>query len=350
MSIRLSRSLLLLILFFALVVHCSAGAAPQDSSSRSAVTGGNVYPDAPSFAAELQRIGNAIAKEKETPTGIAALRETLPAHWEITTAEHAYTLSAEPLRTLLGDAEKEKNPQKFAVKTTEAAEWAFDLANQFNACAGAKANNAPSARPALERILSRWEFGSAHGPTKWDLFRQRVSRWIGDLVVSLFRQIFRQVGRHPIGANILFWFIVVAVVLWLAMTLFRFWSRRTAMEELQAPDSVAFARTWQEWVHAARDAATHGDFREAIHSAYWAGISYLEASEVVRKDRTRTPREYVRLVSTSTQFVASGRKTREALSSLTTVLEQVWYGRRAASNQDFANAMQNVEALGCQLQ
>jgi hypothetical protein len=58
----------------------------------------------------------------------------------------------------------------------------------------------------------------------------------------------------------------------------------------------------------------------------------------------------MRLVSNSTQLVASGRKTREALSALTLVLEQVWYGRRPASNQDFANAMQSVEALGCQLQ
>jgi hypothetical protein len=151
------------------------------------------------------------------------------------------------------------------------------------------------------------------------------------------------------GASILFWLIVIAVVVWLAVALFRYWTRRAALEELQAPDSVAFVRTWQEWIHAAREAATLGDFREAVHSTYWAGISYLEDSEVVRKDRTRTPREYMRLVSNSTQLVTSGRKTREALSVLTLVLEQVWYGRRPASNQDFRNAMQSVEALGCQL-
>jgi hypothetical protein len=32
------------------------------------------------------------------------------------------------------------------------------------------------------------------------------------------------------------------------------------------------------------------------------------------------------------------------------VLEQVWYGGRRASSQDFANALESVEALGCQLQ
>ncbi len=326
-------------------MRCSVGAAQQDSSGSTAASG-NVYANAQTFAAELQRIGNAIAKQKGTPSGLAALRQNLPSAWEISTVERRYTLSAEPLRSLLGDAEKEKNPEKLAAKAMEAADWAFDLANQINAYAGAQTHNAPSARPALERILSRREFGAVQGPTKWDLLRQRINRWIEDLLLRFFGQI----GRHPMGAKVLFWLIVIAVVLWLAVVLFRYWTRRTALEELQAPDSVTFVRTWQEWVHAAREAATRGDFRDAIHSAYWAGISYLEESEAVRKDRSRTPREYVRLVSTSTQFVASGRKTREALSSLTTVLEQVWYGRRAASNQDFASAMQNVEALGCQLQ
>jgi hypothetical protein len=152
------------------------------------------------------------------------------------------------------------------------------------------------------------------------------------------------------GATILFWLIVVAVVVWLALVLFRYWTRRTVLDELQAPDSVAYVRTWQEWIQAAREGATRGDFREAVHSTYWAGISYLEDSELVRKDRTRTPREYMRLVSNSTQLVATGRKTREALSTLTVVLEQVWYGRRPANHQDFAQALQSVEALGCQLQ
>ena len=346
MPIRLSRSLLLLlVLLFASFMRCSVGAAQQDSSESTAARG-NVYANAQTFAAELQRIGNAIAKQKGTPSGLAALRQNLPSAWEISTVERRYTVSAEPLRSLLGDAEKEKNPEKLAAKAREAADWAFDLANQINGYAGAQTHNAPSARPALERILSRREFGAVQGPTKWDLLRQRINRWIEDLLLRFFGQI----GRHPMGAKVLFWLLVIAVVLWLAVALFRYWTRRTALEELQAPDSVTFVRTWQEWVHAAREAATRGDFRDAIHSAYWAGISYLEESEAVRKDRSRTPREYVRLVSTSTQFVASGRKTREALSSLTTVLEQVWYGRRAASNQDFASAMQNVEALGCQLQ
>jgi len=346
MPIRLSCFLpLLLLLFLGAVVHCPAGAAQQDSSRHARATG-NVYSDAAPFAAELQRIGSAIAKEKANVNGLGFLRKNLPAGWEISTSERRYLVSAEPLRGLLGNAEREKNVEKAAAKAKEAADWAFDLANQVNAYAGARAYSTPGARAELDRILSRREFGSVQGPTRWDLLRQRINRWIEKLILRFFERM----GRHPVSARILLWSMVVATVVWLAVTLFRYWTRRAALEALQAPDSVAFVRTWQEWIHAAREAAAQGDFREAIHSTYWAGISYLEDSEVVRKDRARTPREYVRLVSNSTPFAVSRRGTREALSALTLALEQVWYGRQAASSEDFKHAMRQVEALGCQLQ
>lgn len=336
---------LILVLFFGFAAH-DAAAAPRQAAASPEVSGNNVYPNASSFAAELQRIGIAIEKEKANPAGLAAVRKELPSHWEVTAGDHRYNLSADPLSGLLLAAEGGKKAKNIADKAGEAAEWAFDLANQAKAYAEQQTGGDSSARPVLQRILSRREFGGVKGPSSWELLRQRVIRWIE----SLLLRILGQIGRYPMGATILFWLIIVAVVVWLAVVLFRYWTRRAALDELQAPDSVTYIRTWQEWIQAAREAAARGDFREAVHSTYWAGISYLEDSELVRKDRTRTPRDYMRLVSNSTQLVATGRKTREALSALTVVLEQVWYGRRPANNQDFAQALQSVEALGCQLQ
>jgi hypothetical protein len=346
MPLSLNRLLrFLLVVFFVPAASGAPGASPQNTSPPGAASDA-VYPDAASFAAELQRIGQAIEKEKAAPANLAAVRQKLPPQWKISTTEANYSLSAEPLRSLLRDAEKEKDPKKIAAKVAEASYWALDLSNQLKTYADAQTRTATNARPALEQILSRREFGSVHAPSQWDLFRQRVSRWIAEML----SRVFRQLERYPIGAKILLWSILLAVVVWLAVVLFRYWTRRTVLEQLQTPDSVAFVRTWQEWVHAAREAAARGDFREAVHSTYWGGISYLEDNQVVRKDRSRTPREYMRLVSNATQLATSGRKTREALAALTQVLEQVWYGRRPASNQDFASAMQSVEALGCQLQ
>lgn len=344
MPIRFKRSLCaIFFLFFGLAVGDAAGTAPQNSDA-SLVGGSSVYSDAPSFAAELRRIGTAIEKKKADPAGLTALRKNLPSHWELNASEHHYYISAEPLNGLLRSAEAGKKARTIAAE--DAAQWAFDLASQVNASAAPPNGGDTDVKATLDRILSRREFGAVKGPSAWDLFRQRVIQEIARLLGSVFQQI----GRYPMAAKALFWLVILAVVVWLALVLFRYWTRRAALEELQAPGAVAYIRTWQEWIQAAREAATRGDFREAVHSAYWAGISYLEDCEVVRKDRTRTPREYVRLVSNATQLAASGRKTREALSSLTIVLEQVWYGRRPASNQDFANALQSVEALGCQLQ
>ncbi len=343
MSIRSKRFARAVVFLFGVV---AASGAPRQDSALPAVGGSNVYPDATSFAGELRRVGNAIAKEKANPSGLAVLRRNLPSHWEITTSEQRYTLSAEPLNDLLRDAERGKNAKAISAKAEEAAQWAFDLANQAKAYVQSPPDGGMNVRTSLQKILSRREFGGAEAPSRMELFRRRVIREIERLLVRLIESI----GRYPIGARIFFWAILVAGVVWLAVMLFRYWTRRAALEELLAPESVAYIRTWQEWIQAAREAASRGDFREAVHSAYWAGISSLEDNQMLRKDRTRTPREYMRLVSKSTQLVATGRKTREALSALTVILEQVWYGRRPANNQDYAQALQSVEALGCHLQ
>jgi len=84
------------------------------------------------------------------------------------------------------------------------------------------------------------------------------------------------------GATILFWAVVFAAVVWVAMALFAIGRAARALEELQAPDAVAFVRTWQEWIHACpRGRHERRLPRKAVHSAYWAGICYLEDSEVV---------------------------------------------------------------------
>lgn len=336
---------LFLVLLFLPAMRGAAGRTWPDSVSPAAA-GANVYSGASLFGAELERIGNAIKTEKANPAGLAALGKDLPSHWEVITGEDRYYLSSEPVSALLRDAENAKDAKGVAAKAGEAADWAFDLARQVKAYGGAQTGTVPGARAALERILSRREFGAVKGPSSLDLFKRRVSRWI----LKVLSGVFRQIGKYPMGATFLFWLIIAAAVVWLAVVLFRYWTRRATLDELEGLESVTYARTWQEWMQAAREAAGRGDFREAVHSAYWAGISFLEVNEVVRKDRTRTPREYMRLVSNSTQFVATGRKTREALSALTVVLEQVWYGRRPASDQDYLNALQSVEALGCQLQ
>src|ERR1700674_1912475 len=111
---------LLLVLLFVPVPRCGARAAQRNFVPPEAATG-NVYPDASSFAAELHRLNDAIGKQNVTPEELAFVRRGLPSRWEVGTPENHYSVSTEPLRSILGDPEMEKNSSKLAAKATEAA-------------------------------------------------------------------------------------------------------------------------------------------------------------------------------------------------------------------------------------
>jgi hypothetical protein len=168
----------------------------------------------------------------------------------------------------------------------------------------------------------------------------------------MLNRLFENIGRHPLGAKLLFWLILFAVVGWLAMMLVRFWLGRGRLDELRSIGEVAFARSWQEWIRAAREAAARGDFREAVHSVYWAGIAHLEDDGTISRDRTRTPREHLQLVAEAATAAAAPQvsRQRDSLAALTSLFERVWYGRGQADARDFETSMQQAEGLGCDLQ
>jgi hypothetical protein len=204
----------------------------------------------------------------------------------------------------------------------------------------------PSARGKLEEILHRHEFGAVRPPNAWDLLRQKINEWL----LHLLRGILNRLEGHPMGVKMLFWIVVLGVTSWIALMLFRFWNESARRDEIVAIDSVAAHRSWQEWIRAAREAAAHGDFREAVHSVYWAGIVNLEDSGVIEPDRTRTPREYLRAVAESSgDAPAPSAKLRAPLAALTSRLERVWYGLRPAGAEDFQECMERVQELGCRL-
>src|SRR5258708_15847543 len=202
---------------FAPVWCCEARAAQQNSVLPAAGTG-NVFHEASSCAPELNRLNDAIGKQNVTPEELAFVRRGLPSRWEVGTLESHYCVPREPLRALLGDPEMQTSSSNLAAKATEAACWVRDLTNQVEGYAGAQAHNTADARPALERILSQREFGSVHGPTSWDLFRQRVNKWIRNLLLRLLGR----VARHPMGATVLSCAALIPAVLWLPTRPFPF--------------------------------------------------------------------------------------------------------------------------------
>jgi hypothetical protein len=303
--------------------------------------------DAASFAGEMRRLGTAIEERSSNAKDLEAIQNTLPPSWKIDTAEAHYEFSSEPLRELLecNNCDAAARKSRFG----QAKSWTDAIALQLDGYAAHGGFSAPDARAALDQILKRREFGAVRPPSQWDLLRERINAWL----MRTLGRLFENIGRHPLGAKLLFWLILFAVVGWLAMMLVRFWLGRARMDELRSVGEVAFARSWQEWIRAAREAAARGDFREAVHSVYWAGIAHLEDDGTISRDRTRTPREHLQLVAKAVAEAAAApqmSRQRDSLAALTALFERVWYGRSHADARDFDASMKQAEGLGCDLQ
>lgn len=290
--------------------------------------------DTASFVAELHRLTGVLKKNPST-NEMAALRDSLPRTWTVSTPERTYSISSEPLRN-----------QLTSLSAPKALVWVNHLAAEVQASSFPQTAS-PQARAELDRILARPEFAAVRPPSAWDQFRQRIAVWVAQMLLWLFSGL----DRHPIGGKILFWLILLGVVGCIAVGLFRFLTNRDRIAVLAPSVSPLASRAWQEWLRASREAAGRGDFREAVHSAYWAGIARLEDAGILPKDRTKTPREYLRLVADPHPGeLAPPLARREPLAALTSRLERVWYANRGAGPEDFQDSLRQLETLGCPLE
>ena len=308
--------------------------------------------DPAAFAAELRALEAKLLGGNGTANEILALRRRLPASWIVETSERRYEISSAPLRDLLDRAGRDDAHRKEILE--QAGMWAENAATQAEGYvaseSAASSSSDATARAKLEQILKRREFSPAGPPSAWDQLRQKIGQW----VLRMFEKLFGSMARHPIESKLLFWLIIFGVVCWLVTMLVRFWTGRGRNIALQSIGTIAAHRSWQEWIRGAQDAAARGEFREAIHLLYWAGITRLEDLSILTVDHTRTPREQLWLLSnpakSGTLMTASATPAQHApMLGLTTQLERVWYGRRPASVEDFRECLKHVEDLGCRL-
>lgn len=196
-------------------------------------------------------------------------------------------------------------------------------------------NDPKVARARLDQILARSEFHQIHGPTWWDRLQYRILAWILRLLSRFFG-----VSAAPTAGRVLVWTLVGCAVLALAYLVFRA-IRASARQENAIPQIAAgSSKTWRAWIAEAQAASAQGRWRDAVHLAYWAGISFLEERGAWRPDKARTPREYLRLLPGES---AHG----PALSALTRKLEVTWYGNEPAGPQTFSETVALLEDLGC---
>lgn len=207
-----------------------------------------------------------------------------------------------------------------------------------------------ASRTTLNSILAQPEF-VGHGPKwKWfDWLNKKLQGyltglrdWLGDVIQSIFDILGRLFGWTAIptvGKVIVYGLCGVALAALLYLV-YRNIFKGQDLDEVVPRNLPVSAKEWSIWLTEARAAAARGEWRDAIHLAYWAGISFLERQGLWKPDRARTPREYLRLLSGESEH-------RQTLIALTRIFELAWYAKRDASEQTFSQTLDQLEKLGC---
>jgi len=208
--------------------------------------------------------------------------------------------------------------------------------------AGAAAFDRPSEdsstrRSKLAEILARREFRHMQAPSLLDLVLNKVLQWLARILGR-----FLKIGSSTVTPLHIFIYSLIgaALVLMAVWTIRRLRRGEESPEQREIIPFAPSARGWRAWLGDARSLAAKQDWRNAIHMAYWAGISFLEEHGAWRPNRARTPREYLRLVNPRTAQHAP-------LAALTRKFEFVWYGAHEAVESDFQETLRQLETLGC---
>jgi hypothetical protein len=282
------------------------------------------------YIAELDHLSSFVDQAGHDSGAAQHSIEELRGGWTVNTSNGSFNFSTSWLVSQFEKLENNPNP---AVREQLLARIA---AMKTDALAFQQpAPDVSSSRAALQKILARPEFHQVHGPTWLDRLQYKISEWLYQLLSKFVGS-----SSVPMIGRSLVWALVVLAVLALAWLVYREVKRNARVEGL-IPDVVPVsAKTWAAWLREAQAAATSGNWRDAVHLAFWAGISFLEANEMWRPDAARTPREYLRLLP-------AGSEHRPALSTLTRQFEVTWYGYQPAGPESFAETLNQLEKLGC---
>jgi len=314
---RFSRIPTALLLLSCLCLSAAAGAAEPGILSVA------------EYTAELERLSTLASQVHDDSHAVDAALEDLRGDWKVESDGQVFDVNK---AGVVDQFEKlKKNPDG-------------DARNLLERLAAMKADaqafqqpplDSSGSRAALNRILARSEFHQVHGPTWFDRLKMKIVSWILRLLTVTFGS-----SSAPVVGRILVWTLVAIAVLALAWFIYREMKRNARLETIMPEVLPVSAKQWRVWLEEAQAAAAKGLWRDAVHLAYWGGISFLEESGMWRPDQARTPREYLRLLPADSQH-------RTALSTLTRQLEVTWYGNQPAGSETFADTLTRLEEMGC---
>ncbi len=279
----------------------------------------------PEYRAELDRLLSATQQLGSSGTPTPQPLHDLPQSWHVRAGQREFEISTEGLRRDVRRYENEKNVTTASAVRARLQSLRDDLDGFDKPPSDVSAN-----RNELSSILARPEFRDVQGPTWLDRFKQRLLEFIFRLLQRLFRS-----TAIPTISKFFVYGLMALAVLALGYFAYRNLWQGSEFEGVVPAHLPVSAKEWSLWLSEARAAAAKHEWRDAIHLSYWAGISFLERQGMWKPDRARTPREYLRLLSSTSEH-------RETLTALTRIFELAWYAKRGASETNlFANSTRN---------
>ena len=309
-----------------LMAFCSSGLAQNQNNQQASSTEGQL--DLPSYQRELAHISDV----SKNPKQIAELRSSLPDTWVVKNGDRTYSVPTKQISAALRQIEHD--PKSSIAAQLEARLGEMQRQAEQLAAPGS-AVDAAKAEPKLQSILDRSEFQSDSGPSLWDMIRARISRWIFEQLVRLLR--FLHLSERT--GNTIAWSVIFLAIVLVFYVIYRWLTKSTKTVSFHA-EVEAVASDARAWLQEALSAADRGDYREAIHCAYWASLAHLEDIRILPRDRARTPRESLRLLD-------QHPKEQGLLQSVTRSFELIWYGFRPVSAAEWAETKEQLEEMGC---
>lgn len=283
------------------------------------------------YRQHLRDLSSKVEPLKDHPEQLNQTVADLPDHVAVTSGSSTYSLNYDWLKHDLKDFQQANAKRQATI--IDNIRQHFQLLEE-ECAAFENAPGGPDDRARLHEILSRREFRRVHGPTAGEIFLQKILRWIDRLLNPTGGK-----GVSPIKVAI-YVIVGVAVIMLVIWTKRRFdFPRQQALPREIVPFAPS-ARGWRTWLAEARQYAQQQDWRNSVHFAYWAAVSFLEEHGAWKPDRARTPREYL-------EFLTPINSAYPTMAALTRRFEVIWYGHQDAHEKDFQDALGQLEKLGC---
>lgn len=284
----------------------------------------------PQYITELKGVQKVLEVEKPNSDQLEQVVSAFPETWLVQTNGHSFTVST---GAIADEIVHYRADDRDTQSINEARQTVGLLLANAISMTGGQADQGERAR--LDEILARSEFRRATGESWWDRLKEKAQQFLLHMLANMISS-----SSFPVVSRILIWLLVGAAGVLLAFWVARNYLKSGTYTILSGIPGVISEKPWRDWQAEANAAAEQGQWREAVHLSYWAGISFLEGQGLWRPDRARTPREYLRLLAPNDEH-------RTALAELTRGFETVWYGSEQASEREFAATSALLEQLGC---